>query len=85
MGPNKILFWRQIQLSTSDSSPQSAIFGLTGLTDNFSLINYLLLIFKFYNYIVNKKNQGNILQPKSLINKIKDFELKISKNEPGNY
>ena len=67
MGPNKIFFLRQIQ---------SAIFGLTGLTNNFSLINHLLLIFKFYIYSAKDKNQGNILQPKSLINKMKDLELK---------
>ena len=50
---------------------------------NFSLKNHLLLIFKFLVYKSRKNIHVNILQLNSVINKIKDFELKASENKPG--
>ena len=57
---------------------------MTDLTDHFYLINQPLLIFKLYVYSAREKDQVNILQIKFVINKIKDVELNISKNEPKN-
>ena len=57
---------------------------MTDFTDNFHLINHLLLISKFYVYRARDKKQVNIFQLKSVINKIKNVELKISQNEQKN-
>lgn len=62
-------------------APQSTIFGLGDLTDNFTLLNHLLLIFKFYIYSAREKTHVSILQLKSAIKKINDVELEVSRNE----
>ena len=57
------LIWDQLKeficittLSSSSLTPQSAILGHNDLQDDFLLINYLILIYKFYIY--NSRNRG---------------------------
>ena len=45
-------------------------------------MNHLLLIFKLYVYSTREKIRTNIIQLKSVINKINDAQLKTTENEP---
>ena len=82
------LLWDQIQsfitnetLSILSLTPQSAILGHIDLSDDYLLINRLILIYKFYIY--NSRNRGylNIEQLKAIIDKTKRIEEEISKHE----
>ena len=67
--------WNQLTFSCEDEFnfpaliPQSAIVGLTDLSDNFTLLNHLLLAFKFCVYSVREKSLIDILQLKSVLKK----------------
>ena len=57
----------QIRFSFEDEfnfPRQSAIFGLTGFTENVSLINRLLLAFKFCGYSAKEKKANEYLTTK---------------------
>ena len=61
--------------------PKSAILGHIDLSDDYLLINHLILIHKFYIY--NSRNRGylNIKDLKAIIVRIKRIEEEISKHE----
>ena len=59
--------------------PQSAILGHSDLSDDYLLVNHLILICKFYIY--NYRNL-NIEHLQSIIDKIKSIDKEISKHEP---
>ena len=82
------LLWSQLKafisnetLSIPSLSPQSAILGHIELSDDYLLINHLILIYKFYIY--NSRNRGylNIEHLKAIIDKTKRIEEEISKHE----
>lgn len=81
---NQLRFPCEDELSFLPQTPQNQSLDrlLTDFTNNFSLINHLLLIFRFFVYSAREKNQFNILLLKYIINKIKDLEIKIIENEP---
>ena len=82
------LLWDQLKefisnetLSISSLTPQSAILGHIDLSDDYLLINHLILIYRFYIY--NSRNRGclNIDHSKAIIDKTKRLEEEISKYE----
>ena len=82
----KKLLWDQLKdfisnetLSFPSLTPQSAILGHIDLSDDYLLINHIILIYKFYIY--NSRNRGylNIEQLKAIIDKTKRIEEEISK------
>ena len=68
-------------LSFPSLTPRSAILGHIDLSDNYLLINHIILIYKFYIY--NSRNRGclNIKRLKLIIGKTKRIEEEISKHE----
>ena len=58
---------------------QIAIFGSFNYKENFSIINHLLLIFKFYTYNCRSTCKLNIEQLKIIIYKTTNIELEVSK------
>ena len=82
------LLWDQLKdfisnktLSFPSLAPQSAILDHIDLSDDYLLINHLILIYKFYIY--NSRNRGylNIEHLKAIIDKTKRIEEEISKHE----
>ena len=82
------LLWDQLKdfisnetLSFPSLTPQSAILGHINLSDDYLLINHIILIYKFYIY--NSRNRGylNIEHLKAIIDKTKRIEEEISKHE----
>ena len=82
------LLWNQLKEFISDETlsfpsltPQSALLGHIDLSDDYLLINHLILIYKFYIY--NSRNRGylNIEHLKAIIDKTKRIEEEISKHE----
>ena len=77
---------KQLKCSSKDESnfppltPKSAIFGLTNLTNNISLMKHLLLILKLYVYSTTEKIQVSIIQLKSVTNKINDLSISHEKS-----
>ena len=78
------LLWDQLKKFISNETlsfpfltPQSDI----DLSDDYLLINHIILIYKFYIY--NSRNRGylNIEQLKAIIDKTKRIEEEISKHE----
>ena len=69
------------KLSFPSLTPQSAILGHIDLSDDYLLINHIILIYKFYIY--NSRNRGylNFEQLKAIIDKTKRIEEEISKHE----
>ena len=83
-----ILLWNQLKefisnvfISFPSLMPQSAILGHIDLSDDYLLINHLILIYKFYIY--NSRNRGylNIEHLKAIIDKTKRIEEEISKHK----
>ena len=68
-------------LSFPSLMPQSAILGHIDLSNDYLLINHLILIYKFYIY--NSRNRGylNIEHLKAIIDKTKKIEEEITKHE----
>ena len=84
----KTKLWDQLKefisnetLSFPSLTPQSAILGHIDLSDDYLLINHIILIYKFYIY--NSRNRGylNIEHLKAIIDKTKRIEEEISKHE----
>ena len=82
------LLWDQLKefisnetLSFPSLTPQSAILGHIDLSDDYLLINHIILIYKFYIY--NSRNRGylNIEHLKAIIDKTKRIEEETSKHE----
>ena len=82
------LLWDQLKdfisnetLSFPSLTPQSAIHGHINFSDDYLLINHIILIYKFYIY--NSRNRGylNIAQLKAIIDKTKKIEEKIRKRK----
>ena len=82
------LLWDQLKEFISNTTLyipslmlQSAIPGHIDLSDDYSLINHLILNYKFY--ICNSKKRGyrNIELLKAIIDKTKKIEEEISKHE----
>ena len=82
------LLWDQLKdfisnetLSFPSLTPQSAILGHINLSDDYLLINHIILIYKFYIY--NSRNRGylNFAQLKAIIDKTKKIEEEISKRK----
>ena len=82
------LLWDQLKefisnetLSFPSLTPQSAILGHINLSDDYLLINHIILIYKFYIY--NSRNRGylNIEHLKAIIDKTKRIEEETSKHE----
>ena len=77
--------WKELisneTLSFPSLTPQSAILGHIDLSDDYLLINHIILIYKFYIY--NSRNRGylNIEHLKAIIDKTKRIEEEISKHE----
>ena len=83
------LLWDQLKefisnktLSIPSLTPQGAILSHTDLSEDYLLINDLVLIYKFYIY--NSRNRGyfnidNIEHLKPIIDKNKRIEVEISK------
>ena len=79
------LLWDQLkdfisnETSFPSLTPQSAILGHINLSDDYLLINHIILIYKFY--ICNSRNRGylNFAQLKAIIDKTKKIEEEISK------
>ena len=78
------LFWDQLKdfisnetLSFPSLTPQSAIPGHIDLSDNYLLINHLILVYKFYIY--NSRNRGLILNIwRQLLIKLKGSRKKLA-------
>ena len=68
-------------LSIPSLTSQSAIIGHIDLSDDYLLINHLILIYKFYIY--NSRNRGylNVEHLIEIIDKTKRIEEDISKHE----
>ena len=92
------LLWDQLKefisnetLSISSLTPQSAILGHIDLSDDYLLINHLILIYRFYIYNsgnrgclnIDHSNRGylNIDHSKAIIDKTKRLQEEISKYE----
>ena len=82
------LLWDQLKdvisnetLSFPSLTPQSAILGHINLSDDYLLINHIILIEKCYIY--NSRNRGylNFEQLKAIIDKTKKIEEEISKRK----
>ena len=82
------LFWDQLKdfisnekLSFSSRTPQSAILGHIDLSDDYLLINHIILIYKLSIY--NSRNRGylNIEHLKAIIDKDKRIEEGNRKHE----
>ena len=77
--------WKELisneTLSFPSLTPQSAILGHINLSDDYLLINHIILIYKFYIY--NSRNRGylNIEHLKGIIDKTKRIEEEISNHE----
>ena len=54
--------------------PHSAILGHIDLSDNYLLINHLLLIYKFYIYNSRSRGYSNTEHLKSIIDETKRIE-----------
>ena len=87
----KTKLWDQLKefisnetLSFPSLTPQSAILGHINLSDDYLLINHIILIYKFYIY--NSRNRGylNIEHLKTIIDTTKRIEEEISKHEVKN-
>ena len=79
------LLWSQLKefisnetLSIPSLAPQSSILGHIELSDDYLLINHLILIYKFYIY--NSRNRGypNIENLKQLLIKLKGLRKKLA-------
>ena len=82
------LLWDQLKefitnetLSFSSYTPQSAILGHTDFSDDYLLINYLMLIYNLHIYISRNRGYCNIEHLKAIIDKTKNIEEGISKHE----
>ena len=82
------LLWDQLKdfisnetLSFPSLTPQIALLGHIKLSDDYLLINHIILIYKFYIY--NSRNRGylNFEQLKTIIHKTKTIEEEISKRK----
>ena len=82
------ILWDQLKdfisnktLSFPSLTPQNAILVHIDLSDDYLLINHLILIYKFY--ICNSRNRGylNIERLKAIIDKTKRIKEEISKHE----
>ena len=60
---------------------QSAILGHIDLSDDYLLINHLILIYKFYIHNSRNRRHLNFEHLKSIIDKTKRIEEEISKHE----
>ena len=82
------LLWDQLKDFISNETlffpsltPKSAILGDINLSDDYLLINHIILIYKFYIY--NSRNRGylNLEELKAIIDKTKKIEEEISKRK----
>ena len=80
------LLWDQLKdfisnetLSFPSLTPQSAILGHINFSDDYLLINHIIIIYKFYIY--NSRNYLNFEQLKAIIDKTKEIEEEISKRK----
>ena len=79
-----ILFSKQQLYDTNRrlvSQPQSAILGQIDLSDDYLLINHLILIYKFFIYNSRNRDYLNIEHLKAIIDKTKRIEEEIRKHE----
>ena len=81
-----ILLWNQLKefisnvfISFPSLMPQSAILGHIDLSDDYLLINHLILIYKFYIY--SSRNRGLTLSIWKQLLITKSIEEEISKHE----
>ena len=63
-------------------TPQSAIFGFIDHKVSYHLINYILLIFKYYVYKTRENGSLDVTVLKRNIHKIKNIEKQISFSKP---
>ena len=68
-------------LSFPSLMPQSAILGHIDHSNDYLLINHIILIYKFYIYNSRNRSYLNIEHLKAIIDKTKSIEEGISKHE----
>ena len=66
-------------------TPQSAIFGFTNHEANFQLINYFLLVFKYFVYNVRENGSPDLNILKRNINKGSNIEMKTTSRKKKIY